>query len=95
MLDSKFLELLCCPETRQPLQEANPELLEKLNQRIAAGGVLNRVGHAVGRRCDGGLIRGDGLYLYPIWDGIPVLLMEEAIPLDTGRVSSSPATSVS
>ena len=93
MLDSKLLELLCCPETRQPLRAADPQLLEKLNQRIAAGGVLNRVGQAVGRRCAGGLIRGDGLYLYPIWDGIPVLLMEEAIPLEPGRVASPPAPS--
>jgi len=87
MIDSKFLELLCCPESRQPLQAADAELLQRLNTRIEAGGVLNRVGHAVARRCDGGLVRGDGMYLYPIWDGIPVLLVDEAIPLESVRSS--------
>ena len=41
----------------------------------------NRGGKPVETRLDGGLIRDDGEYLYPVIDEIPVLLVEEAIPL--------------
>jgi uncharacterized protein YbaR (Trm112 family) len=30
---------------------------------------------------DGGLVRSDGRFLYPIRDDIPIMLVEEAIPL--------------
>jgi uncharacterized protein YbaR (Trm112 family) len=81
MIDAKFLEMLCCPETRQRLQPADEALLERLNAQIDAGRVVNRAGQAVARRCEGGLVRSDGLYLYPVCEGIPVLLADEGIPL--------------
>jgi uncharacterized protein YbaR (Trm112 family) len=90
MIDPKFLELLRCPETRQSLRAADADLLQQLNARISAGGVQNRGGQAVGRCCDGGLIRDDSRYLYPIWDGIPVLLVDEAIPLEPVPAPVSP-----
>jgi uncharacterized protein YbaR (Trm112 family) len=82
MIDPQFLELLRCPETRQPLSPADPSLLERLNQEITAGRLRNRGGEPVVRAFDGGLIRQDGRYLYPICQDIPVLLIVEAIPLD-------------
>ena len=40
------------------------------------------LGSIVESRWQGGLIREDGTLLYPITDGIPVLLIDGAIPLD-------------
>jgi len=81
MIDPKFLEILCCPESRQPLVPADADLLKRVNDQIDTGRLLNRGGQPVTRRCEGGLVRGDRQYLYPICQGIPVLLADEAISL--------------
>lgn len=81
MISRELLELLCCPETHQPVREAEPALIARLNAQIAAGTLKNRAGQTVGERLEGGLVRADGKVLYPIRDGIPVMLVEEGIPL--------------
>jgi uncharacterized protein YbaR (Trm112 family) len=81
MVDPDLLRLLCCPETHQDLVLADPSLLEKLNDRIASRTVKNRSGSVVERKLDGGLVRADRKFLYPIRQGIPVMLIDEAIPL--------------
>src|SRR5215207_5745157 len=82
MIDPEFLEQLRCPETRQPLTMASVEVVRAVNERIAAGEQRNRGGSKVEQPCDGGLIRQDGRFLYPIRQAIPVLLIAEAIPLE-------------
>ena len=37
MIDPELLEILACPETHQPLQMADPELLAALNATAEAG----------------------------------------------------------
>jgi len=81
MVDPDLLRLLCCPETHQDLVLADPSLLEKLNDRIGSRTVKNRSGSVVERKLDGGLVRADRKFLYPIRQGIPVMLIDEAIPL--------------
>lgn len=81
MIDPDLLKILCCPETRQPVALADAALVEKLNQQVAAQTLKNRAGNVVTDRLDGGLVRADGQYLYPIRAGIPVMLVEEAIAL--------------
>lgn len=78
-----LLKILCCPETRQPVRLAEPALLEELNRQITAGTLRNRAGKLVTEKIDGGLVRGDGKFLYPIRQSIPVMLIEEAIPIPT------------
>jgi len=81
MIDAELLKILCCPETHQELRVAEPALIEKLNQQIAAGGLNNRAGQLVKEKIDGGLVRTDGKWVYPIRKDIPVMLVDEAIPL--------------
>ncbi|MCH7720395.1 MAG: hypothetical protein IH988_05320 [Planctomycetes bacterium] len=81
MIDRELLEILACPETKEPVALAESELVDRINAAIAAGKVKNRGGEQVTEAIDGGLIRGDGRYLYPIRDEIPIMLIEEAIPL--------------
>ena len=81
MIDKELLEILACPETHQPLAEAAGDVVAALNTRIAAGEVKNVGGEAVTEALEGGLVREDGGILYPIRDGIPVLLVHEGIAL--------------
>ena len=52
-----------------------------LNARLASGALKNRAGHVVREKLDGGLLRQNRQVLYPIRNHLPVLLIEEAIPL--------------
>ena len=81
MIDLELVKILCCPETHQPVRFAEPALVETLNRKIIAGGVKNRAGQPVNEKLDGGLVRADARFLYPIRQDIPVMLVDEAIPL--------------
>ncbi len=72
----ELLALLRCPETMQALSMASPECLA----RVAREGRAARSGKVA--PMEGGLLREDGRLLFPIRDGLPVLLMDEAISLD-------------
>ena len=75
-------EILACPETKEPVQLAEAELITELNSRIERGELKNRAGRTLENAIDGGLVREDGAYLYPIEDAIPIMLIDEAIPLN-------------
>jgi len=87
MVDAELLKILCCPETRQPLSLADAALVQRLNEQIAAGQLRNRAGKPVTRKCDGALLRQDGQFAYPISENIPIMLMDEAIPLSGSAAS--------
>ena len=53
-----------------------------VNERIAAGQLKNRGGEAVTEKIDGGLLREDGKFLYPIRESIPIMLIDEALPFE-------------
>jgi len=80
-MDEKLLEILCCPETHQPLSRAGAELVDELNQRIQAGTLFDRIDEKITEPIDGGLIREDGNILFLIRQGIPVMLVEKGVPL--------------
>jgi uncharacterized protein YbaR (Trm112 family) len=81
MLDDDLLAILICPETHAHLRRAEDHLIQELNAVIAAGRLNDRKGRRVEKSLEAGLVREDGLLLYPVFDGIPVLLVDEAIPL--------------
>lgn len=68
MIPLDLLQILRCPESRQPLELAGADLLARVNAGRAETIVA-------------GLVRADGKMLYPIRENIPVLLVEEAIPV--------------
>ncbi len=82
MISDELLAILQCPETRQPLRIAEGELIARLNGLIGGRRLTNRVGQKVETKFDGGLIREDDKVLFPIVDGIPILLIDDSIHLE-------------
>jgi len=79
MIDPELLKIVCCPETHEPVAVADPTLLEQLNQAIVSGQLQNRAGRPVKERLTEALVRLDGKLVYPVRNGIPVLLVDEGI----------------
>jgi uncharacterized protein YbaR (Trm112 family) len=82
MVDPELLSILVCPENKTPVALADEDLINTINAAIARKGLKNRGGEPVEEKIDGGLVREDRAYLYPIRDDIPIMLIDEAIPLD-------------
>ena len=81
-IDQKLLDILACPETKEPVLLAEDALVAKINATIETGTLQNRAGENVTEKIDGGLVREDRKYLYPIRDDIPIMLIDEGIPLE-------------
>jgi len=88
-MDRKLLDLLVCPATRQPLAMLDARGLEALNRQIAAGGLQRADGSAQTEPLRAALVSRDRKTVYRIDDGIPVLLVEEAIA--TAQAADFPA----
>ena len=80
-VSQELLEILVCPETKQPVTPAGEDVLAQINQQIKAGSLRNRGGDTVSKAVEEGLLREDGKILYVVDDGIPVMLIEESIEL--------------
>jgi uncharacterized protein YbaR (Trm112 family) len=81
-LDKDLLAILCCPETKQALVLADDLVVQKVNGAIERGALKNKAQKPVTEKVDGGLIRSDNKILYPVREDIPVMLIDEGIPLD-------------
>jgi len=81
-IDKDLLAILCCPETKLDVSLADEVLITKLNDAVSRGVLKNRAQKPVTELLDGGLIRADRNILYPIREDIPVMLIEEGIPLN-------------
>jgi uncharacterized protein YbaR (Trm112 family) len=81
-IDKDLLAILCCPETKQEVSLADDALIALLNARVERGELKNKAGQPVSEKLDGGLIRADKQILYPIRENIPVMLIEEGIPIE-------------
>ena len=78
-MDSRLLEILCCPITRRPLNSGDGALLEQINAAIASGKVRNHGGALLEAPLTSALVTSDGDLVYPVREDIPVLLEEECI----------------
>ena len=81
LVDPELLKILCCPETHQPVSEADDVVVADLNQRVRSGVLKTRAGKSVSEPLDGALVREDQQIAYPIRGRIPIMLVDEAISL--------------
>jgi uncharacterized protein YbaR (Trm112 family) len=81
-MDKKLLSIICCPVTHQGLSPARADLLQKVNTAIDAGEVANRDGNVLSVSLAEALVTADTKLLYPVNNGIPVLLEGESINLE-------------
>mgnify|MGYP002781270469 CR=1 FL=1 len=78
-MDRKLLDLLVCPATHQPLHRLDAAQRERINAAIA-GGELTRCDGAIEKvALADALASRDGKRVYRIDDGIPVLLVDDAL----------------
>lgn len=90
-IDKDLLAILICPESQQSLAEAGPDLLARVNDLVKKGGFANKGGVEVKEPLEAGLVRSDGRVVYPVRAGIPVLLVEEGLPLPAGLAPTKSA----
>ena len=81
-MEKRLLNLLRCPVTHKSLSLARRETLGRVNTAIAAGKLSNRGGEVLAEPLEEALVTDDSKVLYPIANGIPVLLEGEAISLE-------------
>lgn len=81
-IDDAALELLVCPETREPVALAPQDMVSALNKRIARRRLVDRRGETIKSKLDGALVREDGKIAYAIRDDIPQMLIDEGIPME-------------
>lgn len=81
-MDKRLLSILCCPVTHKGLGVANAQLLADVNAAIDGGGLQTRDGGRLQQHLAEALVTDDGKLLYPVNDGIPVLLEGESVMLD-------------
>ncbi|WP_422507338.1 Trm112 family protein [Stenotrophomonas sp. GZD-301] len=87
-MDRKLLDLLCSPDTRQPLSLLDAKALDALNRAIGAGGVAKADGSPQAQPLREALLTRDRKQVFRVDDGIPVLLAEEAI--ETAQIADFP-----
>ncbi len=78
-MDKKLLDIICCPTTKLPLEMLASASLDSLNAAIRSGALKNQAEAEVVDELAAALVTRDGRRIYPVREGIPILLEEECI----------------
>lgn len=78
-MDQELLKILCCPQTKVPVELLAAGDLEKLNRAITANRVKQVDGATVKKPVTEALITRDRKTIYRVDDGIPIMLIEQGI----------------
>lgn len=89
IMDRRLLDILCCPDTRQPLLMLQAQELDAINLAVASSSLRRADGSVQAEPLKEGLITRDRKLIYRIEDGIPVLLHDESI--SSAQVTHFPA----
>jgi uncharacterized protein YbaR (Trm112 family) len=81
-MDKRLLTILRCPVSQKELTVLKKDRLARVNEAIRAGKLVNHEGSVLDKPLAEALITDDGKRLYPVDDGIPVLLEDESISLE-------------
>ena len=81
-MDKRLLTILRCPISHKGLAVLKKDELARINAAIAAGELVNHEGAAIANPLTEALITDDGKRIYPVDDGIPVLLEDESISME-------------
>jgi uncharacterized protein YbaR (Trm112 family) len=81
-MDKRMLSFLRCPVTHKGLSQARSDTLRTINAAIDAGKLSSHDGRVLAEPLSEALITDDGKVVYPVADGIPVLLEDESIDME-------------
>lgn len=81
-MDKRLLAILRCPVTYKELSLAKSATLKEVNAAIDAGTLSNREGRVLDEVMTEALVTDDGKVLYPVANGIPVLLEGESVNME-------------
>ena len=78
-ISPKHLIALRCPVTKRPLEVLGAEVLSRLNGRIVDGKITDNSGNPLTEQLTAALITDTGRTIYPIIDGVPILIESNGI----------------
>ena len=78
---ARLVDILVCPDSKQSVRMLGEGEIQELNERITRSELKNRRGEVLTEPLEGGLVREDGLFAYPVRDDIPIMLVDEAVDL--------------
>lgn len=81
-MDKRLLTILCCPVSYKGLSVLQQDRLARVNAAIEAGDIVTHDGSKVIAPLSEALVTDDGKRIYPVSDGIPVLLEDESISME-------------